>query len=278
MTGALSPLGLAALTLATEYGLAIFPITPRAKKPPLSPHGFHDASTHPEAIAEWWDSTPDANIGAVPGSIECVVIDTDGPAGEELARTLSVLDTATCSTVTDRGAHFWFRLPRGVVIRNMARAELDVRSSAGYVVMPPSIHPSGAEYSWRGSLDDVAAAPPGLLAWLTPTPARSETVPARAAGTTSVFPFDGRRPTLDDRAAVRVTAYATRIGYGLSDGRKCAAFRFSAFMLHDVGLSAGEALRFLETWNTFNAPPLSARILVDIHTNAHRFGRRTGAA
>ncbi len=143
MTQPLSPLGLAALTLAVEYGLAVFPVAPGAKTP-LTPNGHLGASSHPEAITEWWIRWPDANLGAVPGSMDCVVIDVDGANGERLAQSLGVLDTPTLESVTARGAHHWYRLPRGVTVGNLARPELDVRSSAGYVIVPPSIHPSGA--------------------------------------------------------------------------------------------------------------------------------------
>jgi hypothetical protein len=266
MTAPLSPLGLAALELSVETGLAIFPIAPRSKQPPLTPNGFHGASSSAEQIAEWWTLHTTANIGAVPGSIDCVVIDSDGPQGEALAQSLGVLDTPTLESRTSRGAHRWFRLPRGVVVGNIARPELDVRSSAGYVVVPPSIHPTGASYEWRGSSDAIADAPTELLQWLTAPPV----VPVA----TPDIPRRSLTPLLapDALTEARVLKYVERIGYGLSDGRKTAAFRFAAFMRNDAGLSDGAVDRFLDCWNRSNRPPLPERLLSQIATNARRYG------
>jgi hypothetical protein len=40
---------------------------------------------------------------------------------------------------------------------------MDVRGDAGYVLLPPSVHPSGALYRWQGNLDEVAALPTELV-------------------------------------------------------------------------------------------------------------------
>ena len=72
--------------------------------------------------------------------------------------------------------------------------------------------------------------------------------------------------------------YCDRLEYGLSDGRKTGAYRLAAFMAHDIGLSDAAGLGMLETWNSFNAPPLADRLLHEIHANARRYGGKRGAA
>jgi hypothetical protein len=271
----LSPLGLAALELAQEAGFSVFPLTPRGKTPLLAAgdggHGYLDATTHPEQIAAWWDATPRANVGLYPGASQLIVLDVDGPEGERIARSLGAFDVHTLEVVTQRGAHRYFRLPPGVTFSNRSPwPELDVRAHGGYVLAPPSIHPSGHVYGWRGDFDAIAAVPAAVLAGLQPTPSPAVVAPSLP------------RPTLavpDDRMERRVLAYADKLGYGLSDGRKTGAFRFAAFLAHDVGLGESAVWEFVATWNRHNAPALPEQLLAEIVSNARRYGgRRWGAA
>lgn len=148
----LSPLGLAALTYSQEYGWPVFPLS-RDKKP-LIDGGFHAASSHPEQVAAWWDRWPDANIGFCPGTFGFMVLDVDGPEGEQAAHEAGAFDVATLEVVTRRGGHRWFRLPAGITVGNGKRLpQCDVRAHAGYVILPPSVHASGHVYAWRGSIE-----------------------------------------------------------------------------------------------------------------------------
>ncbi len=83
--GSLSPLGQAALRYASEFGFAVFPCSPGTKLP-ATRRGFHDATTDPRQIIEWWTAIPDANIGWCPGMSEHSVVDLDRkpPKPEEL--------------------------------------------------------------------------------------------------------------------------------------------------------------------------------------------------
>lgn len=156
----LSPLGMAALTYSQEYGMPVFPLRPRDKKPLIPKSaggdGFKDASTHPEQICAWWDEEPNANIGFSPGSMGWIVIDVDGPEAEAYARSLGMLDVSTLAVRTARGHHYYFALPKGVSIGNSSiwdKKGINVRSSAGYVALPPSVHASGHVYTWVGNLE-----------------------------------------------------------------------------------------------------------------------------
>jgi hypothetical protein len=56
----------------------------------------------------------------------------------------------TVASITPRGSHLFFKSENGAV-RNSAGAiapGLDIRGDGGYVVLPPSIHPSGRPYVW----------------------------------------------------------------------------------------------------------------------------------
>ena len=155
-----------ALAMAAR-GWRIFPCEPRGKRPAgaLVPHGLHDATDDLETIRAWWEKEPEANIGLATGRASgVIVIDLDGEAAEMAYGWLLVKhgnpgsaaapDGATVRT--GKGWHLYLD-PGDNDIRNSASRiaqGIDVRGDGGYVVAPPSIHPSGRVYVWA---DDVPA-------------------------------------------------------------------------------------------------------------------------
>lgn len=149
-----------ALAMAAR-GWRIFPCEPRGKRPAgaLVPHGLHDATDDLETIRGWWAKEPEANIGLATGAASgVVVIDLDGPPAELAYGHLLVThgnpgsdshpDGAT--VMTGKGWHIYLD-PDGHDIRNSASRVaqgIDVRGDGGYVVAPPSVHPSGRVYVW----------------------------------------------------------------------------------------------------------------------------------
>jgi hypothetical protein len=157
----------AALQLV-ERGLAVFPCRPQGKEP-MTPHGLKDASTDRDMVEHWWHRAPDANIGIATGAIsDIVVIDVDGLDAEEELRKLEaeyIALPATVESITARGRHLFFRYPQRE-IRNSAgklAKGVDIRGTGGYVVAPPSVHPSGKRYWWSVDSANAFAAAPGWL-------------------------------------------------------------------------------------------------------------------
>ena len=118
------------------------------------------------------------NIAVATGSRSgIVVIDVDEEAGESSLRKLEKKHGAlpeTIETITGRGRHLWFRAPDGVVTRNSAGKlgkGIDVRGEGGYVVAPPSVHPSGRAYTWSVDCAKTLADPPAWLIEATSWPA-----------------------------------------------------------------------------------------------------------
>jgi putative DNA primase/helicase len=163
---------LAAAASYAARGWAVFPLRPHGKEP-LTPHGYQDGSTDPETIAGWWREWPGANIGVATGSPSgMAVLDVDPRhGGDESLRDLEARygplpDTPTVLT-GGGGQHYYFALPQGVTVRTRKVAPgLDLKGEGGYVVAPPSVHPSGRRYEWElgRSPDDLPLAP--LPAWL----------------------------------------------------------------------------------------------------------------
>jgi hypothetical protein len=129
------------------------------------------ATTDPNIICCWWRSD-DNNIGIATGKVSSVwVLDIDGEEGEETIRAFEAEHgalTPTVESITGVGRHLYFRWPQGTEIRNtQCRDDLpgiDVRGEGGYVIAPPSIHPSGRRYAWSvDSANEFADAPEWLI-------------------------------------------------------------------------------------------------------------------
>lgn len=93
----ISPQGLTALRYA-KHGWHVFPCwwpqlgqcacgdtdCHSPAKHPISqaaPHGFHDATTDLDQVADWWIRWPQANVAIALGTSGLLVLDVDGPDG-----------------------------------------------------------------------------------------------------------------------------------------------------------------------------------------------------
>ena len=136
-----------------RHGLAVFPLKARDKVP-ATVHGVKDATRDEAVITQWWSQEPEANIGIAAGQPSGVVVfDVDGEAGEQSLVSLMEEHGAlpmTPAVATGKGFHLYFRMPEEALANRVAMAAgLDLRSTGGYVVAPPSIHPSGRAYEWQ---------------------------------------------------------------------------------------------------------------------------------
>jgi Bifunctional DNA primase/polymerase, N-terminal len=110
------------------------------------------------------EERPWPGVGVVTGAISgIVVLDADSPeAVGELTRRGH---PATPMAKTARGVHAYFEHPRGQLPTRIGLGNgLDLKGDGGYVVAPPSKHPSGAVYQWLISPEDEKPAP--LPAWV----------------------------------------------------------------------------------------------------------------
>jgi Bifunctional DNA primase/polymerase, N-terminal len=122
----------------------------------LVPHGVTDATTNRARILAWWTRHPQANIGLATGHL-FDVLDVDGPTGAQAIRELAVphgLHSLGPLVRTGGGGWHYYLVPTGhgnVQPRDLER--VDWRGRGGYVVAPPSRHPSGHPYQWAAGRD-----------------------------------------------------------------------------------------------------------------------------
>ena len=177
----MTPLGEAAVKLGAR-GLRVFPCKHRGKEPAIKDN-LQLAAVDPVVIRRFWREQGQYNIGVATGPGSGIwVTDEDG---EEGLATMSRLEAEhgklpkTVEVVTGGGGrHLYWRWPEnGVEIRNFQVRDdlpgLDVRGAGGYVLAPPSLHPSGRAYAWSAdSASELAFAPDWLLRVATERSAR----------------------------------------------------------------------------------------------------------
>jgi hypothetical protein len=153
-------------------------------------HGLYAATTDPARIARWWTTWPQANIGArVPTGLFVLDIDPRNGGLHRLAELEAEHGPLPPTRVSlsgrgDGGQHRWFVHPGdelsaiGLRDHQGATAErgrpigLDVKTHAGYVLLPPSRHPAtGKPYTWAEPILDPAPVPAWLRRLLAPPPA-----------------------------------------------------------------------------------------------------------
>jgi hypothetical protein len=164
-----------ALTLAGK-GLHVFPCLPRDKRPATS-NGVKAATADPDTIRRLWQTLPDANIGVATGIPSGVfILDVDGIDAEAELRKLEAQHgalPATVEVITARGRHVYFKMPNAA-IRNSAGKlgpRLDIRATGGYVLAPPSVHPTGRRYEWSVDCASTIAEAPAWLLQIIAAPA-----------------------------------------------------------------------------------------------------------
>lgn len=244
----------AALTYAAS-GWPVFPCAPHDKRPlgRIVPHGLKDATTDPERVALWWRAEPQANIGVSCGAAGLLVLDVDGAGGEAAILALQERYGTLGETRWQRtGGGGWqaFFAETGGLGNTCGRLGpgLDTRAAGGYVILPPSVHPSGGTYIWWDESAPIAPLPPWLLRLLTdwPIPATLRALKVgdgyvraaveREAENVATAPQGRRNETLN----VATFSLARLIGERLSESELVTAMLDAAAA---CGLPAAEARR-----------------------------------
>ena len=248
----------AALALAVFF--RAHPLKVKEKTPLIV--AWQKVATREEStLLKWGEEFPNANVGIATGD-GLVVVDIDPRHGGDVALAALELEHGPLpETVTvdtgGGGVHYYFKEPAGEKLRNSAGLigeGIDVRANGGYVVAPPSVHPSGGVYNWRAGHgpDDLAVAE--LPRWIlhrllekkrkAPSPKGAHQPDSASAATVVVFPEGQRHHGLVSLAGT----------------------------MRRRGLTAEEMLpSLLETNRTRCRPPLAEEEVADIARKVQRY-------
>lgn len=136
----------------------VIPILFRDKRPEIKWAQYQDQIPSIHQLETWFNHGAQHNIALVTGHNGLTVVDFDTTqvyqewlsyAGKNpLAGLVSRL---TYRVETARGVHVYIRLPQATKSRPLLKENgdpwhVDIKSRGGYVLIPPSVHPSGAIY------------------------------------------------------------------------------------------------------------------------------------
>lgn len=198
----------------TDSGIAVIPVAYRDKRPVL--HTWREFQQRLPTAAEirTWFQSRMTNMAIVTGWRGLVVLDFDQRAAYELwrdwSREAAPKARFSYTVETNRGIHVYLFVDEPV--QTMKAGSIDVKAGGGYVLAPPSIHPSGKAYRLLSDapilrVDTLAAVLPQQLLSLARVeaparPARTEQLaadPYEAALHPAVIPDD----SIADRLARR---------------------------------------------------------------------------
>jgi hypothetical protein len=216
------------------HGLPVFPCAPHAKHPACA-HGLHDATTELDMIGRWWAEIPAANIG-LPTGLGFDVLDLDNADAVAWAHEQGLPDGPQIAT--GHGVHVYVA-STGSGNRVALELGVDYRGRGGYVIAPPSVHPSGARYELiAGDFDQIPDAP----AWLRDRLAEQKTGTtgaARAAESlrSNLTPGQTPRPTVRGVASLRAMSEQLAL---CEPGRRNAYLFWAACTAADTGIGRAD--------------------------------------
>jgi phage/plasmid-associated DNA primase len=143
-----------------DMGLSVIPLKEREKTPaiPSWEEYQHRLPTDME-LHKWFDDGKN-NIAIVCGEVSKNFITLDFDNKEIIPFVIEDIQNYIGKTYvvqTNRGYHLGFRLPinvdkKFIRSREFKNLGIDLRGEGGYIVAPPSIHPSGKPYQFKGEL------------------------------------------------------------------------------------------------------------------------------
>jgi hypothetical protein len=245
---------------AIEYALGGWLAFPVNGKLPLTARGFRDATCDPVVIERMFADDRVTGIGIACGEAGLLVVDVDGFDAQGRWADVAACHgghepTLIAETGKPGGRHVYFH-GNGPSSAGRLGPGIDTRGRGGYVIVPPSVHPSGVRYCWCDPDAAVAAAPdwlPRLLQRPDPGPIGER----RALAPGVVGTAYGRAALhglADDMlAAVEGVRNETLVRIAYRAGRLHAAGELDGDVARDVLIETArrKGLSFMESARTF---------------------------
>jgi len=138
-----------------SLGWAVFPLIPGTKRP-ANKHGSAEATADVATINRWWAEFPAASIGMCPAKSGLYALDVDPRNGGD--KSFEKLQTEHAGSLASplmnmsgsgSGFHLLFKARPDVKYSGQPAEGIDGKHK-GFIVLPPSLHPSGKLYAWSG--------------------------------------------------------------------------------------------------------------------------------
>lgn len=247
-------------------------------KVPLTTHGFKDATTDPKQLAEWLARWPDANYGTpfVPGVF---ALDIDPRSGGDnswsgLIAEYGQLPAGPHSLTGGGGHHYLFKtdpstpLRGGGSLAGQGWPGIEFKSwNGGYIILPPSLHKSGHNYTWEFFLALGEVPIPEAPAWLIE-------LLLTQSSTTRRSPSLPGSPAMFSRTPERDVVSAFTKMYSEGERRPGTGLPRLIGFLRARGVDNASAVSFLEEWQQGHfSPTLEAPVIEEtVNSMYHRYG------
>ncbi|ACP54414.1 bifunctional DNA primase/polymerase [Saccharolobus islandicus] len=138
------------------YGLSVIPLKPKEKVPLIKWEKYQKELATIDEIKKWFENNEN-NIAIICGKVSgnLVVIDFDDAEiyekflkEVEKDSELAEIINNTWLVKTGKGYHIYLRIDIDKPVKIGKLQKIDVKGEGGYVVAPPSIHPSGKTYEF----------------------------------------------------------------------------------------------------------------------------------
>ena len=147
---------------AAEYvdsGWSVLPVRPDEKRPFMTNWLQYTKIRAPKPMVEaWFNNLTGAGVGVVTGKISnMVVLDVEKDCPVPIEELLKRYPTQMIARSGGGGYHLFYQYPINQPrVSNRVRIfeGADLRADGGFIVLPPTMHPSGNRYEWikRGPL------------------------------------------------------------------------------------------------------------------------------
>lgn len=218
--------------LAAEYvdsGWSVLPVRPEEKRPFMTNWLQYTKTRASKTMVEsWFSNLSGAGVGVVTGKISnMVVLDVESSCPYPIEDLLKRYPTQMIARSGGGGYHLFYQYPVNQSrVSNRVRIfdGADLRADGGFIVLPPTMHPSGNRYEWvkRGPL---GAFPTALL-------------------------------ELQSQPRVQEEGWITEALRGVSEGGRNDTCARLAGYFFKKGMNADIVEALLLDWNERNEPPL----------------------
>lgn len=222
--------------LAIEYvdnGWSVLPVRPEEKRPFMTNWLQYTKTKAPKEMVEnWFNTLSNAGVGIVTGKISnIVVLDVENDCPIPIDELLKRYPTQMISRSGSGGYHLFYQYPTGVPrVSNRVRIfeGADLRADGGFIVLPPTVHPtSGKRYEW------ISRGYPGV--------------------------FPKALLELESKPKVQNDGWITEALRGVSEGGRNDTCARLAGYFFKKGMSSDIVEALLLDWNERNDPPLPVR-------------------
>lgn len=218
--------------LVNEYidsGWSILPVKPDEKRPYMT-NWLQYTRTRPgkQLISNWFNNLTGAGVGLVTGKISgVVVLDVEHWCPTPVDELLKKYPTNMIARSGGGGVHLFYSYPQNVgKISNRVGIfdGADLRADGGFLVLPPTMHPSGNRYEW------IKRGIPGAFPM-------------------AFLDLESRSPTSNE-------GWITEALRGVSEGGRNDTCARLAGYFFKKGLNSDIVEALLMEWNEKNDPPL----------------------